>query len=119
MYDAGGVRLGKSCGDLDCVFQRFAEAHALADEMIQRFAGYEFHGDEVDAAGEIDVVNVQDVRMIESGGGLGFLHEAPLSFRISDLLRRQYLEGDETVKMNVPGLVDDPMPPSPSFDSIR
>ena len=44
--------------------------------------------------------------MIERGGGLGFLHEAALAFRVGDPLGRQDLDGDEAVQVGVTGFVD-------------
>jgi hypothetical protein len=37
--------------------------------------------------------------MIQRRCGLGFLHQAPLPFRVGGFLQRQHLERDETVEV--------------------
>ena len=60
----------------------------------------------VDAVLLVDVVDVNDVGVIQGRGRLGFLDEPSLALGVSDLLRRQDLEGNRTVEVGVAGLVD-------------
>ena len=46
--------------------------------------------------------------MIQSRGGLGFLHEPLFSLRVRDLFRREHLQRDKPVQMEVLCLVDNP-----------
>jgi hypothetical protein len=104
--DAGGMCFRQRIGDLDGTFQCFIEPQPLApDHLVERFARHVFHGDEVDAVGLRDVVDVNDVGMVKSGYCLGLLYEPPLSLGIGDFLGRQNLDGDEPVQVRVPGLV--------------
>ena len=83
---AAAQRVGE--GDRDA--QRLAEAHALArDEGVEGLAGHELHDDEVDALGGLDLVDGDDVRVVEGGGGAGLLHEAGAA----DLVRRAARRG--------------------------
>ncbi len=68
----------------------------------------QLHGDEGHSLGFVDLVDDGDVRMLECGGGLRFLHEPALAIGVGHQLRRQDLEGDLAVQPHVDGAVDDP-----------
>jgi len=53
-----------------------------------------------------EVVNGDDVRMIELGERAGFTGEALGERRIAAPLGGQHLEGDESIELRLPGLVD-------------
>jgi hypothetical protein len=76
------------------------------DAPVQRLAGDVLHDDEVHASIGVDVVNVDDVRVIESRGCFGFLNEAPLALRVGHHRPRQELDGDCPVKVSVAGSID-------------
>jgi hypothetical protein len=59
-----------------------------------------------------------DVMMLESGGGPGLVDEAGLGVLVSCEVGRKELESDGAAELGVLGLVDDPIPPSPSFERI-
>src|SRR5712692_3504816 len=60
----------------------------------------------MDAVGFIDIVNRDDVGMIQSGSGLGFLREARSALGISELIRRQNFDRHKAIEACVPGLID-------------
>ena len=119
MDDALGVRLRQRVGDLRRVLQRVRERQPpAADPVGERRALDVLHGDEVDAVRLADVVDRDDVGMVQRRGRPGFLHEAPPALRVGDLVRAQDLERDQPVETAVAGLVETPIPPSPSFARI-
>lgn len=62
--------------------QRFAQPHSIAgNQLVQCYPIHILHGNEVDSVGFIDVINGDDVRMVQRGGGLGFQHEPFLVLR--------------------------------------
>ena len=57
--------------------QHLAQAHPVPrNERIQALAADVLHHDEVVAVGRLDLVNRDDVRVVEGGGGVRFLHKA-------------------------------------------
>jgi hypothetical protein len=89
MNDACGVRFGERIRDLDRVLQRIGQLHAFPrDQLGQRLAGYLLHGDQVRAIDFVDVVDRNDVRVVQGGGGSGFLNKTEPPFPACDYLRR-------------------------------
>ena len=65
MDDARGVRGCQCVRNLDRIFQGFVQPQPLArDQLVERFARHELHGDEVEPIGLVDVVNRDDVRIV-------------------------------------------------------
>src|ERR1051326_7007529 len=79
----------------------------MRDGLIQGVARHVLHGNEIGAGGLIDVVNSDDVGVIESRSGLGFVDEAALPFGVADFFRRKKLERYEAVQAHVARLPDD------------
>src|SRR3954462_12609413 len=78
------------------------------DQPVHRFAGNELHGyevgdSEIGEPGLADVVDSDDVRMIERGGGLGFLDETALALGIAHPDGGQKFESDEAVETCIAG----------------
>src|SRR5438445_2918580 len=108
MNDSSGMRFRERIGDLDSIFQCFIQTQSLAPyHLVQRLARDVLHRDELDSVRFRDVVDVNNVGMVESGCCLGLLYEPPLSFRISNFLGGQNLNGHEPVQVRIPGLVHD------------
>ena len=92
MDDSGRVGAGEGVGNLNRIFQRvFQGQAALADQLVERLAGDELHGNEIGAVGRADVVNVDDVGVIQGRGGLGLLHEAALALGAGGASARRIL----------------------------
>jgi hypothetical protein len=105
--DARSVRRRKRIGDLHGVLQNLPDRQTLApDQQVECLAGDKLHHNKIKPAVAGDVVDGNDAGMAQGRGGLGFLHEAPLSLRIRDCLSGQNLDGDASVKMSVMGPVD-------------
>ncbi len=112
MHDTRRVRRSQRVGYLDRVLEDLVQPQSFArDRMVQRFAGQELHGNEIDRApfgrGLVDLVDRDDVRVVERGGGPGFLDEAPLAFGVTHLGGGQKLECHEAVQACVAGFPDD------------
>ena len=75
------------------------------DRPIQRLAGDILHGDIQLAIRLIDIVNMNNVRVIERRSRLGFLHETPAPIPVGHRLRQQHLERHVAVQVAVAGLV--------------
>ena len=78
MDDAGGVRLGEALGGLDGDVEELLRRQRLArgDELAQRLALDELHGDVDRAVGLADVVDREDVRVVQRRGRARLLLEA-------------------------------------------
>ena len=58
------------------------------------------------AVGRIDLVNRDDVRMIERGGRLRFLHESAATALVGDAISGQHLDGNLAAEPGIAGAVD-------------
>ncbi len=56
--------------------------------------------------GLVDLVDGADVGMVVRCGGLGLANEALLALLVLDEMRREELQGDETIELEIFGLVD-------------
>ena len=107
MDDAGRVGGGERVRQRDRDPQRLAEAHPLArDEALQRLARDELHDDVVDALGRLDLVDRDDVRVVERGGGAGLLDETGAAVRVDVPLGGEDLDRDLAPEAGVAGPVD-------------
>ena len=112
MHDTRRVRRRQRVGHLDRVVERLVQPQSFAgDQLVQRLAGHKLHGNEIGGVpfrpGLADIVDGDDVRMVERGGGPGFQDEAPLALGIAHLCGRQKLERHEAVQARVAGFPDD------------
>src|SRR5205085_1006255 len=78
----------------------------FADQPVERFAIDELHGDVIRAAGRADVIDVDDVGMIQSRGGLRLLLETSPALGTGGRIRTQDLDGYRPVEMRIEGPVD-------------
>ena len=59
------------------------------------------------SVGLVDFVEGADVGVIEGGGGLGFLFEAPSGVVVAEKMRRQEFQRHGAVEFGVDGFIDD------------
>ena len=104
--DAGLVRAGERFGHLDREVQRPDRTQRPAgDDLAERLAAQQLHGDEGDALGLANLVNHGDVRMLEGRRGARLLHEPVASHGIGDERGRQHLQRDVAVETRITGPV--------------
>jgi hypothetical protein len=102
MHDSG--RVGEGGGDLNRIFQSVSQGQStLADQLVERLAGDELHGNEIRAFGRADVVNVDDIGVIRAEAALASCTKRCL--RSGLVASAQDLDGDEPVKMGIEGPV--------------
>ena len=99
--------------------KRFQFHRAAGDAVLERLAVQKFHGDEGFARLLADVVNRADVGMIQGGRGLGFAPKALEGLRIVGDVVGQEFERDKTASRMSSALYTTPMPPPPSFSTMR
>ena len=80
------------------------------DERVQPRAVDELHRDERGAVVLVDLVDGDDVRVIEGGGGARFLDEPAVAIGVRRRLGRQHLDRDRPAEPGVVGGVDNPHP---------
>ena len=116
MDDAFGVGGVECVGDFNGEGNELiAGKRATADEMVERDAIEELHGDEGLALVLPDIVDGANVGMVESGRGLSFATETGQSLGIAGEFGGEKLEGDEAMQARVFGLVDDAHAASAEF----
>ena len=107
MNDACFMRGAEGVSRLDSDVEHLAQLHARAlHALAQSFAIDELGGDKVDASIFTDFVNGEDVWMIESRSGFGFLYEAAHTLLILCDIRRQNLQSDGAFKFGVLSQID-------------
>jgi hypothetical protein len=112
MDEAAVVRRRQSPRDVQGVRDRLARRHRLpAHARAQRLALQQL-GDDVRAAlMRADVVDGEDVRVAEPGGGARLLLEAREAARLADLGDRDDLHGHLAREPHVDGAIDLAHPP--------
>jgi hypothetical protein len=96
----------ESIGNLHGIPQRLGQSEPLArNQLVQSLTRDIFHDDEVEAGVARDVVNRNNVRVVQGGRRLSFLHKTAFAFWICDLLRRKNLQRDSPVEMRVLRLI--------------
>src|SRR5690348_7858320 len=111
MYDTGSVRRSQPVGKLDCIVERQIQLDSIrGNRLVERLTGNELHRNKIGAFKLVDIVDGDDVRMVESGGGPSFLSKAPLALEVDHLCGRQKFECHEAVQTRVAGLPHDPHP---------
>ena len=99
MHDAGTMRAPHGLRNLGGVAHDLVDAEgALLEEAAQGAAPHQLHGDEVDALVGVDLVDRDDARMIEGGGGLGLAEESFLASNRIAVAGWQHLQGDVAVQ---------------------
>ena len=102
MHDARGVRLGQTLGGLMGDIGQLPHGQTACDEEVaQGHALHPFHRDERHAGLLADVVDGQDVRMIQRGGGLRFLLEPAETIGIAGHVARKDLDGNRAIEPRV------------------
>jgi len=100
------VSPGESVRDRDRDAQHLAERHSLpGNEPVQALAGHVLHDDEVTPVRGLDLVDRDDVRVVQGGGGAGLLDEASPTLFVHPL-RWKDLDGDLAAETRVKGAVD-------------
>ena len=104
VHDPGVVRALKPFRDLGEVRRALRHRQRTAlDLLLERHAFVVRHRDEeLSRVGLADLVDGADVRVIERGGGFGFLDEAPLGLVVGAEVWRQKLERDRSVEPERP-----------------
>lgn len=107
MDDTGGVGGAESFGDLAGVADDDRDGHAaFGDQLEERFAIDKLDDHVLSGPVVNDVVNGDDVGVIESGDGLGFLYEAETAVGIGSHAGGERFDGDEAIEARVAGFVD-------------
>src|ERR1035438_10434119 len=107
MNDAGLVRGGERAAGLDGVVERLGKGEGPSvDLLAEGLAIDEFSSDERDIAGLPDVVDGDDVGVVESGSGTGFLSETENPLGVLCRLGREQLQGDFAIEASVLSEVD-------------
>jgi len=100
----GGV---ESVGGVDADFEEaFEFERARGDDVLERGAVEEFHGDKCTAAIFADVVDGADVGVVQCGGGAGLAFEAFERLGIVGEIVWEKFEGDEAAEARVFGFID-------------
>ncbi len=88
-------------GDADLDAFQFGDLGALGDAVIERTTGDELDHHIIDALMLTEGVNLDDVRMIQGGGDLGFAQEGVEELFVADQLRLQDFHRDGAVQRHV------------------
>ena len=100
-----GQAVGRLDGDVDRLVGPQRPALDLFPQTLPLVAG---HGDEqLLILGLADLINRTDVRIVEGGGRPGFKDESLSRLGVQRPLRRQELQGNRPVELDVLGLIDD------------
>ena len=108
MQNPGGVRRRQRICNLHRVLQAVRNRQSVAGKQLgQRRARDVLHRDEVDTLVLPDVVDRDDVRMIERGGGSGLVDEALSALFADRSVVPEQLDGDGPSEAHVDRTVDD------------
>ena len=101
--DAALVPGGKPAGNLDRVFDRPSGCERAAVHLLaQRVPFEQLRDDERDALMNARVMDRDDIRVIQAGGGARLPFEAPLPIRVARERRRQHLDRHLPVQVWIP-----------------
>src|SRR5579872_5105601 len=107
MGDTGFVRLGEALGDLRGDVENLAQGDKTGlQQLAKGLAGDELHGDVVACAVAAEFVDRDDVWVVESGRGFGFLFKSKQAFDVSGECRGKNFDSDATLEAGVNGVVD-------------
>ncbi len=107
MHDAVLVRCGKRGRNLRRVLERLRRRHrTTSDQRVEARAVDQLHRDERRAVVFVDLVDGDDVRMVERGGGARFLDEAAMPIDIGRGIGRQHLDRHRPSEPRVVGGID-------------
>ena len=111
MDDAARVRRVERRGDLRGILERRGHRQRpCRDERVEPGAVHQLHRDERRAAVLVDLVDRDDVRVVEGGGGAGFLDEAAVAIGIGRRFGRQHLDRHRSPEPRVVRGIDDAHP---------
>ena len=109
VHDPARMRVRQRIGNLHAVSHCGRYWQALPGNSVrQRTALYELHDDEIDPVVVLDFINRADVRVIEGGGGAGFLAEAFQLVGIARDVVTQHLDGNRPRQAWIVRAVDPP-----------
>jgi hypothetical protein len=92
---------------------------ALSDPLSEALTLDTFHRNKQLAVNFIDLMDSADVGMVEGGGSLCFIQEPRPQFSVLNRVRPEKFEGNRAMELGIYGLVDNPIPPSPSLPVMR
>jgi len=108
MNDSLGVRGIERVGDFDGKIEDAPGFHGpAADHVLDVLAFQAFHGNESLAIFLADVIDRTDIRVIQSGGGLGFAPEPAQGLSILGELPGEEFQGHEAIQARVLRFVND------------
>ena len=112
MDDAGAVGAREPVRELRGDVEEPAQGHGpVLDDVAQRPPRDELHREERRAVGLPDVVDRDDVRVVQRGGGAGFVREAGEAVLVVREVRREDLERDLAAEAGVASAVNVPHAP--------
>src|SRR5262249_36032929 len=121
MHDAFSVRYIQCVGNFNRNVQQLFQFHRpTLDNVFQSFAIEVFHGDEGFASILTNVVDRTDVRMIQSGSGLGLTPKSLQTLAVVGYVLGQELQSKKAAEASVFRLIDHPhaAAPKPFDDAV-
>jgi hypothetical protein len=109
MHDVPLMGRGQRSGDLDSVPERLGQGKGRAGSgqaRGQRLALDVLHHQEIDGVVSTDVVEVTDVRVVESGDRARLPFEAQTRLRVGDSIGRNHFDRDGAIEPGIPRAVD-------------
>jgi len=114
MNDSRPMRVVQPVGDLDAVFESFAERkRSLGKPLGKRFPIDVLHHEVVDTVLLADVEQSTDVRVVQLRDRFGLTPEALFSFEIPGKMLGKDFDRDGALETRVLGSIDLPHPPAP------
>ena len=102
------MRRRERIGDLHSVVEHATKTETTArNDLIQRAAGDQLHGDEINAVVLGDVMDGDDTGVIQRRRRLRFLNKTAAAIGVVDLFRWEDLDRDQPVEVRVVRFVDD------------
>src|SRR5215470_5521363 len=107
MHDALAVCGGETASDLRAVLEGLTNSEGTVVQKLAQTLTLEEFGNNVRSAAFLsNLKNGENVRMIESGGGLSFVGETTEAIAVLAERRRKYLDSYFTMKRNITRAID-------------
>src|ERR1700738_763882 len=106
MDDARGVGSRQRAAGLDCDFQDFCQLHPLTDVSAKGISIDKLSRDETRSARLANLVDGEDMRMIQSRSGSGFLHESPQSMFVRGELLGEDFDRNRSTQFRIKSEID-------------
>jgi hypothetical protein len=117
MDDPLFMRPGQTGGYLRCNVDCLTDLERPPGELVSYGASL-VHGHDnkgLSIGGLIDLVDRADVLVLDRGGGLGLVDKPLFCLSVGDEARREKLEGNQPVELEIPSLVDHTHPTFADF----